>query len=531
MTPEPRATATGTRSATRLERLTAGLVRGPVEVLDFLLPLWAGQQLGLSPAAVGLLVAAETIVSFLARPLAGSLADRLPRRPVAAVGALLYGASFVGYALADSFAAAVVAAVVGGVGGALFWIALRAALGEALAADGAAFSRLFAAEGAGTWVAFVVALTLIAQIDYRGVFLTAAAACAAGAAVLVYAQSAARPPAVPGGRTPVFAALGRRLLPLLAVVVVVAVVETGVALLLLLHLQRGFGLDVGAVAAVFLPGFIVYTVLPEYLHGVVVRLGRARVVTLALVAGAAFAVVLSFAPSPWVIAVAWILSAASFAAVIPVEQSVVAEAAGVDLGRGMALYESATLLGATVGAVAAGVLYGSGSGWQIACVGAGAVLLVAAAAAPAALRASGSADRPEPAAGPAPEVGERPTDPPAADRDDARTGPAAEPGPDDPDDPARDGSVPVWGFWAVHAAIYVVAQIVLAVLGTSWPVAAVVDGPHPPEWFWNSSGDRVLDIGRIWTAVFLLDCAWTAAKVIHLRVRPPRPETDRASPR
>lgn len=311
--------------------------------------------------------------------------------------------------------------------------------------------------------------------------------------------------------------------------------ETGIALLLLLHLQRGFQLDVGAVAAVFLPGFIVYSTLPEFLHGVVVRLGRARVVTLALVSSAAFAIVLSFAPSPWVIAVAWVLSAASFAAVIPVEQTVVAEAAGVDLGRGMALYESATLLGATVGAVAAGVLYGSGSGWETACIGAGVVLLAAAAAARAALRSSGSVDRPEPAAVPETGVHDRPAAAPVTDRDGSRTevdsGSSAKLGRPDPDRPDADRSVPVWGFWVVHAAIYVAAQIVLAVLGLSWPLEAVGGGPHPPEWYWNSSGDQVLDIGRIWTFAFVLDCSWTAVRVVRRWARSPGPAADRADPR
>lgn len=506
------------RAGRQVERLVAGLVRGPVEVLDFLLPLWAGQVLGLSPAAVGQLVAAETLVSFLARPVAGALADRVDRGRLAAAGALLYAVSFTGYAAAGGFGSAAAAAVVGGVGGAVFWIALRARVGEDVRRDPGTFSKLFAAEGTGTWVAFVVAITVVGSITFRGVFGLAAAACVVGAGLLLLAAPAA--PIEPALRQPAFTRLGRRMWPMLAIVVVVAIAETGVGLLLLLHLQRGFGLELGAIAAVFLPGFVVYSTLPEFLHGLVTRLGRTRVVTLSLVASAVFAAALSFAPSPWVIAVAWILAAAAFAAVIPVEQSVVAEAAGVDLGRGMAIYESATLLGATVGAVAAGLLYGSGSGWQTACVAAATILLVAAVLIRPALRAVGVQDRAEPAPTAGPGTG--PVDgkalPPKEGS--ATQGRSTATEPDRHPECERDRrSGPSWRNWAIHAGGYVLAQVPLALFGYSWPVEAVVGGPHDATWFWNSSGDRLLDVGRIWTYVFVLDSAWTLGRALLAPVR------------
>ncbi len=65
-------------------QLAAGLTRGPVEVLDFFLPLWVGSQLGASAAAVGALIALETLVSLVIRPVAGALADRFDRARLAA---------------------------------------------------------------------------------------------------------------------------------------------------------------------------------------------------------------------------------------------------------------------------------------------------------------------------------------------------------------------------------------------------------------------------------------------------------------
>ncbi|MEV5298168.1 MFS transporter [Amycolatopsis methanolica] len=365
--------AQGKRRASQNE-LAAALMRGPVEVLDFFLPLWAGSALGASAAGVGALTALETLVSFVVRPLAGALADRFDRGRLAAIGAVLYGLSFAGYALTPGLGPAFAAAVLGGAGGAIFWVALRARVGEELDNDKAAFSKLFSAEGGGTWIAFVAAMTLVPRIEYRGVFWFGAAACAVTAAVMLAPTGAAAPRTTGHG----FRQLGRWLRPMLLLVVITALAEAGVALLLLMHLQRGHHLQLNEIAGVFLPGFIVYTTLPEYLHKVTGRLGRTTVLSLAMGCSAVFAVGLSFAPNPLVLAGMWVLSAAAFAAAIPVEQEIVAEAAGVSLGRAMGIYESATLLGATIGAFTAGLLYGTGSGWRVACLGAAVILLAGA---------------------------------------------------------------------------------------------------------------------------------------------------------
>ncbi|WP_245992256.1 MFS transporter [Prauserella muralis] len=379
----------------RQDELAAALTRGPAEVLDFFLPLWAGSRLGASAAEVGALTALETLVSLLVRPLAGVLADRLDRGRLAAAGAVLYGLSFAGYAATPGLGLAYAAAVAGGAGGAVFWVALRARAGERLAVDSGVYSKLFAAEGAGTWMAFLVAMPLVSRVDYRGVFWLGAAACAATAVVLV-ASRPGPPLSTPDGAR--LSQLSRRMRPVLLLVVLTALAEGGVALLLLLHLQRGFELQLGQIAAVFLPGFIVYSTLPGHLHGIVRRIGRTRVLSLALVCSAAFAAGLSVAPNPWVIAGMWVFSAVAFAAAIPVEQSIVAEAAGVSLGRAMGVYESATLLGVTVGTFCAGLLYSSGGGWRFACVGAAGLLLAGAGFARTAVRRVGVAEYPsEPA--------------------------------------------------------------------------------------------------------------------------------------
>ena len=81
----------------------AAALGGSAELVDFLIPLWAGIELGLGSAAIGMLIAVELTVSVAARPLAGRLADTFTRTRIAAAGAFLYALSCLGYAMAGSW--------------------------------------------------------------------------------------------------------------------------------------------------------------------------------------------------------------------------------------------------------------------------------------------------------------------------------------------------------------------------------------------------------------------------------------------
>ncbi len=478
----------------------AGLARGPAEVLDFLLPLWAGAAMGATAGQVGALAATEALLSLLGRPVAGVLADRFDRARVAAVGAILFGLSLFGYAFANNLGVAFSAAVCGGIGGALFWVALRARVGEHLRDDAAIFSRLLSAEGTGIWIGFLIALTLLDNDRYQLVFATAGVACLLAAVLLLSS------PTQTGGRSRAQADLRqvtRRLRPLLVVVAVTATVEFGVSLLLLLHLQRGFGLTVGQIALVFLPGFVILTALPLRLYAVVRRIGRAATLTASLVASAIVAVGLAFAANPVVIGALWAVSAVCLAAAIPVEQTVAAEASDGSLGRGMGIYQSANLLGAVLGPLSAGALYQSG-GWRGACVGAAVVLVAGAALVPAALRRVGVPDRPPPQ--------------PSVAADPVAT-PAAETVPPAPPPQRRRPPVELRRRWTVRAAVFIAGQVAFAALGHSW-LAAVASGRFT---LWEAvNGDLggapwQLGASRIWLIIFLVDSIWTWTRLLRRR--------------
>lgn len=381
-----------------LARYAAALTRGPAELLDFVVPLWASLALNLDAAAIGLLVAVELAVSFVARPIAGLLADRADRRYVAAAGAVAYGLGVAGYALATNglVPMAFVAAAVSGIGGSLLWVALRAIVSERHESNAAAFASLMAAEETGVWIAFVLGLSALGLIGYNGLFLLAALACVIGAIVVASMPKlleAPRETPVPGQAR----AIVRRITPILVAVVGSMAAEAGIGILLLIHLQKEGGLSIIQTAYVFLPGAIALAVLPRPLHAVVMRIGRRRAMRVAAVLNAVFAAGLAFASSPLVIGVLWVLSAVAWAIVAPVEQAVVSETAGSLFGTAMGAYEAAALAGGAIGTALAGVAYEGGS-WQIACFVFAIIALLGGLAAPLALRMMNVADWPAPMA-------------------------------------------------------------------------------------------------------------------------------------
>lgn len=395
------AAASDNRALTRQNRALTSTVflSGAGEVVDFLLPLFAGAAMGLTPSQIGILMAVEIAVSLVMRPLAGSLADRFERRNVAALGALLYAVSCAGYAVAFDPGMAFAAAAIGGAGGSVLWVALRALIGERLADDSGVYAKLVAAEENGSWLILVPALFLISIVGYRGVFTALAVCCVVGAVVLLSTpRNPGSQPADPGERETNGKAgkprLFRKLSPMLLAVALTMVAESAISLLMLMHLQREFGLDPLEVGMVFAPGAIVMGILPTYLHGVESRHGRTRVLAVASVFSAIFAVSLAFAPTPLIISLFWVLSGVAWAVMLPVQQAVIAEVSGRErLGRGLGWFESASLAGALVASIAAGYLYELGS-WQIACFVAAAVILAGAVLVPAAVRVIGAAEYP-----------------------------------------------------------------------------------------------------------------------------------------
>ncbi|MFC0625196.1 MFS transporter [Kribbella deserti] len=246
-----------------------------------------------------------------------------------------------------------------------------------------------------------------------------------------------------------------------------------------------------------------------------------------------------------VIAGLWILSAASYAVAIPTEQAIVADAAGLGLGRAMGIYESATLLGATIGAVTAGFLYQTGNGWQTASLAAAALLLLTAAFVRPALRATNTPNHPAPAP-PTPTASKPPaqalTGDPAASTEAL---PKSQPSTEAPVQAATDAPAQAeteaaelspaektrkdLRRLASHAGIFTLAQLALILIGHSWLLDTIQHGPPAGGRWWNWLGgnntrstNALTNIGRIWLIIFTIDLLWTLTTAL-LRHRRPNP--------
>lgn len=517
--------------ALKRERRTldsAVLTSGAEQVIDFVLPLFAGEVLGLSAGETGLLIAASQLVAFVIRPLAGAAVDRADRSIIAALGAVVFAVGCGLYALSTGFSLALIAAVVTGVAGSFLWVAIRSIIGERLHEDSSVFAKLVAAEETGGWLIFVPAIILVSFAGYQWVFAGLGVCYLVAAWELLrtrHRRSSFGDASIAGTELSSVSlrGLGASLRPMLLAVVVTMTAEAAIGLLLILHLQRGFDLGVVEIAYVFLPGAIAMSILPPYLHRLVVRFGRRRMLTLGSIASALFALGLAFAPTPGWIAALWALSAVAWSLVIPVQQSVIAEAAGsTHLGRGLSLYEAAALAGAFIGSLAAGLLYDAGS-WLIACIVCAIVIASGAALIPAAVKRLGVTNHPAPA--------------PAT----TRTEPEPQPTPHKPDaevvegdgEPHSSESKPeksrrkLLTDFAAHSGLLATAILIAWAIVPGFTIASILGiGHETPNVFGEVrqifSGN--LDIAalamaglRIWVIVYIIDLIWTAWKVLERR--------------
>lgn len=354
---------------------------GVLEVVEFLLPLWAGAALGVSAAVAGALLAIQTAASLVARPWAARVVDRAARGTVAGSATLLMALAMVGYAVAatTAVAVAVAAAAATGVGMALFHTAVLAHVADRDPSP-RGYGRLLSFESRGALVAFTVVFLVLDQVDYSVLFL-------GFAAVFAMAYTLIRLARLPDGAESAVAdppaRLTRALLPVAVLVLVTTAARALLLLLVLLRLQRHFGLSVRDVGLVMAPGFLVFVAASTLAHRVTAWLGRRWTLVVMLMLIGVTAAVLAAADSVIGLAVGWTAAAAGFAASIPVERSLIATISGTRAGHGFGIQGAAAVAGAVLGQAAAGALYGA-TGWAVACAVTVAVVLVALAFVPSA---------------------------------------------------------------------------------------------------------------------------------------------------
>ncbi|WP_339392654.1 MFS transporter [Brevibacterium metallidurans] len=516
----------------------AGFFSGPAELLEFVLPLAAAQVIGATPAQTGALLAVQFLVSLLMRPVAGVLVDRAGSERgtllLAAAGAGCGALSFVLYAAATTLPPAFAAAGLGGLGGAYFWVAIRAHIASRIDSGDDRFAALMESESSGAWIAFLAGIPLFQIAGASAMFLACAASCLVAGVLLALTaltgtdrltgtarltgtdRLVARPLTQVDARH-----LLRSLRGILALTGVVAFAEGIVSLLLILHLIERLGFDLGAIALVYLPGAIVLSIAPRPLHRLVRQVPPHRILLAGLGCSALFAAALVTRPGPVALAVLWILSALCFSLLVPLLERLVAEVSGEHAGRGFGWYQSADLLGSAAGALAAGLLFGAGL-WEVATIGAGLLLVVSGILGRRSLRpfdavaetSEHTLATPHSASGPPPD----------------RTPPSDRTPPEHTDQGKGLTSAMkrTATTLAVHVGIYLLAQVVFAFFGASWPWEVITGSTSPATILtWNSEGTQVQrwigSASRIWTIVVLVDIVWSGYRMIV-----PKDKSDRA---
>lgn len=380
-------------------KIPAAGLAGLGELLEFVLPLWAASRLGLEPGTIGAVLAVELAVAFILRPLSGRLADRLDRALLAGLGAFGFAAGLGVLTLSTHVAPVFVAAVLLGAGSAFFWVPLRAMVAESGSAE-RSFAALTQAEGTGIWVTYVVALSLLPLLDFSGVYGAAAAVCLGLAVYIGIAGRAASPRTQISQNIPVQRPEGEsgstaKRARLTLFIAMMAAVEAAASVYLLLRFQGEFELELMEIIWFYLPGLIVYSVVPQLGVEFAERVGQRLTVATSLFLSMAGIALVTLAPQTWMLALGWALLCWSWGWLDPLQQTTSLRIFAGGFGRSMGRYESAGLAGAALGSLVGGMVLEAGTGIPVVL----AALVVSALSLVLALGLYGRGAKPSPAGG------------------------------------------------------------------------------------------------------------------------------------
>ncbi|MBF4623229.1 MFS transporter [Clavibacter sp. VKM Ac-2872] len=515
-------------SATQSKRLvptallfSAGIMGGLEDLIDFLLPLWAGIALELSPSVIGIILAVELAVAFALRPVAGRAVDRGAGPLLAAGGATLYAGGIMLMTFAHGLDAFLFSAILLGAGSAFFWVPLRAHVATQREAH-SSFSALTSAEGTGVWVAYVLALSLLPVLDYRGVLALGAAAAAVAALSILRASGRRRirsdsstPRVHASGDAGPDSGLAAQRRRLSAVVVLVSFVEAAASIYLLLRLQNAFGLDIMQIVWVYVPGLIAYSIAPFTGQSVIRVLGERTVVVVALLLSAGGILLLTLDAREIALAAGWAMMCWSWGWLNPVQQATAVRIYPGTVGRAVGRYESWTLIGGAAGAVCGGFALDSNSpGWVAGA--AVTICLVCVAVVPGLYyRRVGSKHAPESPGGSRGTAEEKIMLSDQLDRDGHQvTAPDDDPSPVASQVSTKDERRSPASVALIHATIYGLVQIPLIAADLSWYRDMFTAGRF--VWGRESHADLLSNAlytgNMVWGAFVLWDLAWAVVR-------------------
>lgn len=370
---EARTDAPPTERPRRPLLVAGALTSGPSDVAEFLLPLWAGVQLGASAGVSGGLLTLLLVGAMIGRFLAGRFVDRGLRLVVALTATVMLSVGMAGFAVAGSVPVAALAAVLVGVGGSLFMVSVMAHLAD-LGGGTKRYGALFSWEAFGGLAAFVVVLGLFDLLTFPMVFGALAAAVAVSVALVAVSGMPRR--VIPSPSAPMTAVERRRIVPVIGLIGVTALAQSALLLLAMFQLQRGLSLEIQDVGLLLGPGYLLFVAAGAWSHRVTARIGPQATLYFALGAATTTALLLSLSQGAVGIAVAWCAAAIGLGLAHPVERAAVANKSDGRVGRAFGLHGVAALGGGALGAVLAGWLFDVAP-WTAACAVPAVVTVVA----------------------------------------------------------------------------------------------------------------------------------------------------------
>jgi MFS transporter, DHA1 family, multidrug resistance protein len=370
---EARVDARTTERPRRPLLVAAALTSGPGEVAEFLLPLWAGVQLGVSAGVSGGLLALLLVGAVVGRFLGGRFVDRGLRLVVALAATVMLTVGMAGFALAGSVPVAALAAVLVGAGGSLFMVSVMAHLAD-LCGGTSRYGVLFSWESFGGLAAFVVVLGLFDVLTFPMVFGGLAAALVVSIALVAASGMPHR--VSPSPSTPMTRVERRRLAPVIGLIGITALAQSALLLLAMFQLQRELSLEIQDVGLLLGPGYLLLVTAGAWSHRVTTRIGPAATLYVALAAATTTALLLSLSQEAVGVAVAWCAAAIGLGLAHPVERAAVASKSDGRVGRAFGLQGVAALGGGALGAALAGWLFDVAP-WTVACVVPAAITAIA----------------------------------------------------------------------------------------------------------------------------------------------------------
>ena len=351
------------------------LISLPFGVLMFMLPI-IGRDMGATALEIGGLYSVFALVTVLLRPIVGRALDRFGRKPFLLAGLAIYSLANLLYATVNGIGILYVARFAQGIGSSLTWLAAYAIVAD-LASEserGGLFGQVEEMSSRGGILGAVLILTLAGFLGDAAGWRTSFYLFTAIGLLAVIVAWKHVPETRIQSQTPLSAAqhdrlhtrsvlqavLTRPFLTLMGIVFLSASAYALTSPILMLYLRDHVADNIQSLALAFLPASLIYATLPSRLGALTDRWGRRLPMFVALAIAGGVSMMIPQLHTLWPLIVLWAIESVCFSMVTPAEEALVSDLAlKTDRGLAYGVYTAVAGLGAVVGPLLGGWLYGA----------------------------------------------------------------------------------------------------------------------------------------------------------------------------